>query len=342
MATIREVARIAGVSIATVSRVMNHPKTVAPETTTHIMKVMGELNFQPNGPARSLALKRTYTIGLLVPDILNPVYPEIAKGVGEVANKKGFQLLLCNTEASREKEKEYFLSLQSRKVDGLILVDSQLPDKEIERLIRPDTRIVHVGKKRVVSANGSVFTDFALGAFIGVTHLANLGYRDIAFISGPVGQLENQEKEDGYRRALKNAEISFRSDLIISGENEIEGGYFAAKKLLKMKYPPRAIFAAGDLMAIGAIEAVKSENLLMPENIALVGYNNIRMSALVEPKLTTINYPVYRMGLIAARLLFNSIDAPIDSDESENIYLKPGLVVRRSCGNRERVTEIFN
>ncbi|MBI9102714.1 MAG: LacI family DNA-binding transcriptional regulator [Spirochaetales bacterium] len=340
MATIREVAKNAGVSIATVSRVLNHPDTVAPETSAHILKVMDDLDFSPNGPARSLALKKTYTIGLLVPDILNPVYPEIAKGVGEIVNKKGFQLLLCNTEGLRKKETEYIQSLESRKVDGLILTDSQLPDEEIERLKKQDTKIVHVGKKRGFGADGAVFTDFSLGAFMAVSHLTTLGYKKIAFISGPEDHLENREKGEGYRKALGEAALPLDSRFTLSGDNDIEGGYLAAKKLLKMKTPPEAIFAAGDLMAIGAMEAVKSENLRIPEDVAIVGYDNIRISALVEPKLTTITYPVYRMGLIAARLLFNSIDN--GSTEPENIYLEPGLVVRRSCGNTERVTEIFN
>jgi len=342
MATIREVAKAAGVSIATVSRVLNHPETVADETMGHINKVIAELGFSPNGMARSLALNKTSIIALIIPNIINPVYPEIAMGVEEVAHRRDYSLLLCNSEANALKEKEYLNAFLGRRVDGIIIAGGLLNQADEEQVLAKGIALVHIGRRRDNAEASSVYTDFELGGYMATRHLIDQGYRRIGLIAGPRSQPEHTDKERGFEQALWENGIVFDPDLVTLGDCEAEGGYLGAKKLLRSSPPPRAIFAANDLMAIGAIDAIKTAGLRIPEDVALIGFDNIKMASLVDPKLTTISYPAHRMGSIAARLLFDMMDAGADNYKREGIYIRPELKVRKSCGHSGRLQEIFN
>ncbi|HCM25783.1 MAG: hypothetical protein A2Z99_08940 [Treponema sp. GWB1_62_6] len=342
MATIREVAKTAGVSIATVSRVFNHPETVASETREHIDRIIAELGFSPNGTARSLALNKTSIVALIIPDILNPVFPEIAKGVEDVVHRRGYSLLLCNTESDAVKENEYLAAFLGRRVDGIIIAEGLLDRKGEEQVLGKGIALVHIGRKRNDTWASSVYTDFELGGFMATRHLIEQGFKRIGIIAGPEGQAEQLDKLRGYERALSEAGLPLDPDLVSPGDCEIEGGYLGAKKLLNAASPPRAIFACNDLMAIGAMDAIKTAGLRIPNDVALVGFDNIRMSALVDPKLTTISYPAHRIGTIAARLLFDMIETGTELSEREEIYIQPELKVRRSCGHSGRLQEMFN
>ncbi|MCC5908843.1 MAG: LacI family DNA-binding transcriptional regulator [Clostridiaceae bacterium] len=343
MANIREVAKQAGVSVATVSRVLNHPESVSATTMELVLATMEKMQYTPNGFARSLALNRSSTIALLIPNILNPLYPQIAKGVEDVAHQKGYNILLCNTEENKEKERDYLDMLIEKRVGGFILTSSQLENKDLQKIKNQNVPFVMVGRNiEDIDAN-MVFTDYYMGAYQITQHLIEVGYSKIAHITGSLNQIENLEKRRGYEKALEEAGISLQSQYIVEGNNEIEGGYLGAKKLLKSKEKPQAIFAANDLMAIGAIDAIKSSGLHIPEDVAIVGFDDITMAALIEPKLTTISQPVYKMGLIAARLLFESIENGQQEDGfQQKIFLQPKLKVRKSCGHENRVREIFN
>jgi LacI family transcriptional regulator len=343
MVNIRQVAKKAGVSVATVSRVLNHPDTVSPRTMEQVLETMKELRYTPNGLARSLALKKTSTIALLIPNILNPLYPQVAKGVEDVAHQKGYNVLLCNTEENEHKERDYLEMLMEKRVDGLILTSSLLRKVDFDQIKEKQIPFVMIGKNAGNIEANRVFTDYILGGYLATQHLIEIGYTVIAHISGPKSQLKSQEKQQGYEKALKEANIPFDEKYIVEGDNEIEGGYLAAKKLLKLTNPPQAVFAANDLMAIGAIEAIKSEGLTVPGNVAIVGFDDIKISSLIEPKLTTISQPVYKMGLIAARLLFDYIENNLEEEDfQQNIFIQPKLMVRKSCGCEERVREIFS
>jgi len=341
MANIREVAKKAGVSVATVSRVLNHPQSVSPITTERVLSVIKELQFTPNGLARSLALSRTNTIALLVPNILNPLYPQIAKGVEDVTHQKGYNILLCNTEYSEARENQYIDMLLEKRVDGFILTASQLPPSEFKKIKEAKVPLVLIDRDENPPEN-IVYTDYLLGGQLATQHLIEIGYKRIAHITGPLHLRENKDKCIGYIKALEENQLSTHENLIINGDNEVEGGYIAAKKLLSLHNPPDAIFAANDLMAIGAIDAIKTEGLKIPNDIAIVGFDDIRMASLVEPKLTTVSQPVYKMGLIAARILFDSIENEDDINYQQKIYIQPKLMVRKSCGHENRLREIFN
>ncbi|MCR1899541.1 LacI family transcriptional regulator [Irregularibacter muris] len=343
MANIREVAKKAGVSVATVSRVLNHPHTVSSPTMELVLATMEKMQYTPNGLARSLALNRSSTIALLIPNILNPLYPQVAKGIEDVAHQKGYNILLCNTEEKQDKEQDYVEMLLEKRVDGIILTASQLKEKDIQKIKNQNIPLVLIGRNIENMEANMVFTDYYMGAYQMTQHLIEIGYREIAHITGLKCQEESKEKLRGYERAIQEAGISLKNNWIIEGDNEIEGGYLGAKKLLRLKEPPQAIFAANDLMAIGAIDAIKSNGLTIPGDIAIVGFDDIKMASLVEPKLTTISQPVYKMGLIAARLLFESIESKHNEEEfNQKIFLQPKLMVRKSCGHEDRVREIFN
>ncbi len=343
MANIREVAKKAGVSVATVSRVLNHPESVSATTMELVLATMKKMQYTPNGFARSLALNRSSTIALLIPNILNPLYTQIAKGVEDIAHQKGYNILLCNTEENGEKERDYLHMLIEKRVGGFILTASQLENKDLQKIKNQNIPFVMVGRNiEEIDAN-MVFTDYHVGAYQITQHLIEVGYSSIAHIMGSLNQIENLQKKSGYERALQEAEIILKSEYIVEGNNEIEGGYLGAKKLLKLKKRPRAIFAANDLMAIGAIDAIKTSGLHVPEDVAIVGFDDITISSFIEPKLTTISQPVYKMGLIAARLLFESIEDRQQEDGfKQKIFLQPKLMVRKSCGHEDRVREIFN
>jgi len=345
---IRDVAQRAGVSVATVSRVLNHPDQVTPKTRERILEIMKAMDYTPNWFARGLNLNRTGVIALLIPNIMNPIYTEIAKGVEEVAHNKGYYTLLCNSEDSKEKEAAYIEMLLHRKVDGLIFIAGHLDPNLMKRIEETRLPAVMIGKIEGNWQFSAVYTDYFEGARKATAHLIENGYSGIAHITGNLRFIESAEKLNGYREALNNANIEINPKWIIGGEETIEGGYLAAKRLVRNPNPPEAIFIANDWMAFGAIDAIKTEGFRIPEDIAIVGFDNNRMSGLVEPKLTTVNLPVYKMGLTASRLLFDEMDTlPSTSesdektDQKQQIFLPLTIKVRHSCGHQDRIKAIF-
>lgn len=341
-------AQRAGVSVATVSRVLNHPDQVTPKTRERILDIMKEMDYTPNWFARGLNLNRTGVIALLIPNIMNPIYTEIAKGVEEVAHNKGYYTLLCNSEDSKEKEAAYIEMLLHRKVDGLIFIAGHLDPKLMTKIEATQLPAVMIGKIEGNWQFSAVYTDYFEGARKATSHLIENGYKKIAHITGNLQFIESSEKLEGYREALKNATLEINPMWIIGGKETIEGGYLAAKRLVRNPNPPKAIFIANDWMAFGAIDAIKSESLKIPEDIAIVGFDNNRMSGLVEPKLTTINLPVHKMGLTACRLLFDEMETLISSssagetfDQKQQIFLPLTIKVRHSCGHQDRIKAIF-
>lgn len=339
---IKEVAKKAGVSVATVSRVLNHPESVAPDTKQRILDIIQELEYTPNWFARGLNFNKTDTIGLLIPNILNPSYMEIAKGVEDVSHQKGYNTLLCNGENAVEKERKYADVLVKRRVDGIVLVSSLLENEDIENIRKQGIPVVLIGENREdVEDVPIVRIDCEGAAYKAVRHLIDIGYKDIAVIYGVTPEKENKRKIDGYRQALAEEGITERIEYIQEAPNTIEGGYIAAKRLIDLKYRPRAIFTSSDILAFGAIDAMKDHGIKVPEEVAFVGFDNIRMSNLIEPKLTTVEKPMHKMGVVGARLLFDIIDASEEEIANREILLQSKLKIRKSCGHRERIGEIF-
>lgn len=339
---IKAVAKKAGVSVATISRVLNHPEAVAPDTREHILSIMESLNYTPNWFARGLKLNRTSVIALFIPDILDLGYMEIAKGVEDVAHQKKYNIMLCTTEEERNKEKEYIENFIARKVDGIILVSSSLNKNDLTQIKKQDVPVVLVGKNEGLIGENIVYTDYITASAEAVKHMIEIGHRKIGMICGSRPKIENLDKVEGFRKTITVEGLSYQPEYIVEEENSIEGGYLGACKLLNLTDRPEAIFVTSDIMAIGAMEKIKQTGLKIPQDIAVVGFDNLKISGFIEPKLTTVAKPMYRMGLVAARLLFDLMEDDREEDsEPQEILIQSKLKVRKSCGHKDRVKEIF-
>lgn len=341
---IKEIAKKAGVSVATVSRVMNHPDNVAPATKEKIETVMKEYGYTPNWFARGLNFNRTNAIGLLIPNILNPGYMEIAKGVEDVAHQKGYMVMLCNTENDIEKETKYIKNIIQRKIDGMVLVSTMLDNLAVKEIMEQEVPLVIIGENKQMSKDiPLVRIDCETAAYKAASHLLEIGYKDIAIIYGNTPEQEDLKKLKGYKKALAEEGVKINENYIIRVPNSIHGGYIAGKKLIDMKSRPKAIFVTSDLMAIGAIDAMKDFNINIPDDMAIVGFDNIEMASILEPKLTTVVKPLHKMGVVGARLLFDIMSGSEEENKllTKEILLQSKLKIRKSCGHKERIGEMF-
>ncbi|MFQ7473213.1 MAG: LacI family DNA-binding transcriptional regulator [Anaerovoracaceae bacterium] len=337
---IKEVAEKAGVSITTVSRVLNNPDMVSEITKKKILSVMDELNYTPNWFARNLQNTRTNVIGMLIPDTLDPSNMNITKGVEKIARQKNNNIILCNTEYDYNTEKDYIKTLTERKIDGLILTSTTINKEDIQKLKAQKIPFVLIGKTESASKENMVHTNYDTATEEAVEYLIGMGRKNIAIILSEYPETENNEKLSGFKNALKKHKLKLDTKKIIVSENTIEGGYVATSKLLEGNEIPDAVFICTDTMAFGAIERIKKEGLT-PEQIAIIGFDDLKVGAVMEPKLTTVTKPSYRIGLTAARLLFDLIEDKNLIDEPQTIILQSRLKIRKSCGNKERLKEIW-
>lgn len=339
---IRHIAKQAGVSVATVSRVLNHPENVAPKTREKIEKIIAETEYTPNWFARGLNFNKTGTIGLMIPHILNSVHMEIAKGVEDVAHQKEYIALMCNVENDAAKEKRYLDQLIKRRVDGIIFICSSLEAEDFQLVQEQKIPVVLIGEHKNNPGLHMVSIDCQQASKKAIKHLLDSGHEKIAMLYGTDPRVENEYKIAGYKKALKEADLPFARDYLREVENSIEGGYLGAKKLAEMKEPPRAIFASSDYIAFGAMDALRDKGLSIPEDMAVMGFDNVRMSNLVEPKLTTVEVPFHKMGVYGARLLFDIIEGEEEENaEPKTILLQSKLKIRKSSGHKERIGEMF-
>ncbi len=336
---IREIAKAAGVSVATVSRVLNHPETVAPATRERIQKIIDEAEYRPNWFAQGLNFNKTQTIGVVVPHVRS-AYMDVVSGIEEVARPKGYITFLCNVEKDPRIEKEYVEQLIMRKVDGIILLFSALEEKYISLIESEKIPVVLIGENREARRFNSVKADCRAGSAEMIAHLIEVGHKRINLLCGSEPVRETSEMLNGYKNVLRANGIPIDDRRILKTENTIEGGYIAAKRVITEGIPD-AIFVTSDEMAYGAIEALKDSGLKIPGDIAVAGFGNHRMSNLIEPKLTTVEVPFRKMGIYGARILFDQIEEEESGKDPRHIILQSRLRVRRSCGHTERIGEMF-
>lgn len=335
MPTIRDVAKEAGVSISTVSRVLNNEDIVNEDTRKKVLEATKKLNYSPNLLARSLITKSTQLIGLIVPDITNPFFPELAKGVEITAHFYGYNVILCNTEANIQNEKKYLEMLQQRRIDGLIfLVFSQELEAQLKKL-RPQLPIVLGELPSNDTRFDAVFTDNVLGVEKAVKHLIGLGHQKIGIVTGPLWLKSSQDKLQGFRNELLENRLNFDPQSIKESNSRLEGGYEAMKELLALPDRPTAVIFGNDLMAIGAMKALDEMKIKIPEDIAIVGYDDIPLASYSQPPLTTIAQPKFEIGRLTLELLLDKIEGK-KGNEYEHIVLEPRLVIRESTVNYSR------
>jgi DNA-binding LacI/PurR family transcriptional regulator len=263
---------------------------------------------------------------------------EIAGGVEEVARTKGYITFMCSVEKDPQVERDYITQLMNRRVDGILLMFSALDEAYIRQICAEKIPVVLIGENSEVPTANSVKVDCRAGAAEMTAHLIEAGHRSIGFLWGSDPATETQQMLNGYRNTLKASGIRVREALIQKAENSIEGGYIGAKKLIAASKPD-AIFATSDEMAFGAMDALKDAGFRVPEDIAVTGFGNNRMCNLMDPKLTTVELPFRKMGIYGARVLFDLIDG--EEKEERHIVLRSKLRIRKSCGHKERIGEMF-
>jgi LacI family transcriptional regulator len=328
LATIKDVAKVAGVSVSTVSRVINKSGYVSNEADTNVRKAMTKLNFSPSGVARGLVSGMTSTVGLLIPDVANPFYADIVRGIEDSAIQNGFATILCNYDWKIEREKMYLEKLRQSRVDGIILAGSRSKVEDLLNLIG-DVPFVVIDR-RENPIGGSVWMDNEVGGRVATRHLIDIGCKRIAHLSGPKLSPSALGRKKGFlleveERKLKGLEISGE---VYQGDYRYEGGYNLAIDLLSKKDRPDGIFAANDIMAIGVIQAAQTLGLSIPEDLAVIGYDNIPMGEYIFPKLSTIDQPAYLMGHTSWEMLHNLMSS--DKRSHQEIEFVPKLVVRQS------------
>jgi len=330
MPNIYDVARRARVSAATVSAVLNESAFVSPGLKARVQAAVASLGYEPNLLARGLAKRQTKTIGMIVPDIANPFFPEVVRGAEDTVQTAGYTLLIASTDNDVEKEKLYLRLFLAKRVDGVILTKApgRFPPDLQRAFARAGVPIVLLARTVPGFATDTVEMDDRGAAYEGVMHLRRLGYRRIGFIGGLHGASTSRRRLDGYRAALRDARLRFDPALVVEGDFRVESGYRAGLELLKRR--PDAVFVGNYLMTVGFMEALRQYRMRCPDDVAVVTCDDHPWLDAFSPRLTTIDLPKRELGAAAARLLVDRIARR--TGRPRIVTLKNALRVRESCG----------
>ena len=332
MANIYEIAKKAKVSHMTVSRAFNKPELVNKKTRENIFKIADELNFRPSLVARSMRTKKTNYIGLILPDIINPFFPEIVRGVDDYSRKKHYNVILINTDNDYEIQTSSMHMFIKRGVDGIILsgIAGGKKDKEfITNIMKRDIPVVLIDRYIPDLKSSYVITNNFKAAYDATNYLIKLGHKKIGVISSPQQIKIFQDRLKGYKQALKENDIEYREDFVVESEENIESGYRTFKKLINKVDSFTAIFAMCDFIAFGVYEYCREKNINIPDDISVISIDDIYTSALITPRLTTLAQQKYNMGVNAVKILIESIQE--NKLPKKQIILEAKLVERDSC-----------
>ena len=329
MPTIKDVAREADVSVATVSRVFNGATVVRHETAERIRKVAASLRYSPHSGARSLITRRTHTLGVLLPDLYGEFFSELIHGIDLTARRHGYHILVSRSWEGRTEVEEAMRAMRGR-VDGVLLMSPDIDEESLDKM-PPNLRVVLLSSAGMGSDVDSVVIDNFRGARDLVRHLLSAGHRRIAIIQGAPGNYDAGERLRGYRAALREAGIERDTSLELPGDFTEAGGYAAAMQTLALSPRPTAIFAANDSMAIGALSALRESGARVPEDIAVGGFDDIPIARFMDPPLTSVRVPISEMGARAVERLLSAIgDEGERTSKRERVSTE--LIVRRSTG----------
>lgn len=325
----KEVAERARVSVSTVSHVLNGTRNVSQSTRESVLKAIEELEYQPNLLARSLKMRRTFTIGLLISDIQNTFFTSVVRGIEDVALGRGYHLFLCNTDEDAAREDEYLEELAKKRVDGLIVASSAPRRNDAKRLRAENVPFVFMDRE-IEGVNADVIrVNNQLGMTLIAEHLANLGHERIAMVSGPLDTASGYERYQGLRTALAELGINLEDSSVRFGDFRTASGREGASELLRLSPPPTALVIANNQMTLGALLAIQELGLRIPDDISVVGFDDPEWAPLTNPPLTTIAQPAYEMGVRTMRLLLDRIEGNSDGN-ARRVLLEPWLVVRKS------------
>lgn len=327
--TIRDVARLASVSVTTVSHVLNGTRYVEPETEERVRRAVEQLGYRPNLLARGLRRRETATIGLLIPDNSNPFFAEVARVIEDAGFAAGYSVILCNSDLSEEKQARYVDVLLAKQVDGLILISSGFGPARLERILGARVPVVIVDRELSGVPVDQVIVDNDQGGCFAGEYLVRLGHRRIGCIAGPSDITPSAGRLTGFRRALSAAGVELALDAIVRGDGRYASGDDAMAELIRRDLGLTAVFAHNDLMAIGALSALRRAGLRAPEDISVIGFDNILQAAAMAPALTTIAQPVVELGQVSMRLLLDQIAQ--QPEQPSRVVLPTILVERESC-----------
>jgi LacI family transcriptional regulator len=334
--TVYDIAREANVSVATVSRVLNNTAPVKKSTREKVLQIIDKYQFQPNALARSLLKKETGTIGMIMPDISNPFFPEVFLGAETEAKAKGYTFLLCNTAGDHERESEYLRTLIEKRVDGIIYMGGRINTASCApALVKEVTDVA--SKIPVVLVNGQlpgrqltrVATDEYKGAQLATQHLIDLGHRDIGFIGGGHAMTTTLQKVKAFQAQLEQNGIPFRPEWVLHDSFSMTSGRELMTQLLQRKERPTAVFCVNDFTAIGAMKAIIEHGFRVPDDFSIVGFDDTPLAASIIPELTTVSQRSHELGRTAVQVLTKLLNK---EKVKKVTMLEPELIVRQSSG----------
>lgn len=328
LTNIKEVAKLAGVSASTVSRVLTGNIPVAEDTKERVLEAVKQLNYQPNVLAQGLKGARIKTIGLIIPNVRNLVFPAAIRGIEDTANQHGYSVVLCNTDESVEKEKFYIDSLRRRLIDGFIFSTARPGYEHIDELKREGFPVVSLLRHHGNKIDAIVLDNFT-GAYEATRYMLSRGLKRLAFINGWMDITLYQQRFKGFQKAMEDAGVKILPDLVVHNIDGWEDGYQAMASLLASGRRIDGVFAASDPKALGVIRAIKDFGLSIPDDISVMGFDNLDLAPLADPPLTTVAQPFYEMGAKACERLIHIIEAN-QKPKARLVMMPPELVIRKS------------
>lgn len=330
MVTIKDVAREAGVSLGTASQALRGRPSVREETRRRVTAVAARLRYQPSAPARSLVTRRTHAVGLIISDIANPFFIRAVRAVEDLSHRAGCNVMLCNTDEDPAKEAQYLRVLTEKRVDGILLASAGATRAAIREVRHQGIPLVLFDRTLAGAGLPSVTVDGVAGGRLAAEHLLGLGHRRLAIIHGPCARSTGRQRLAGYLEALRGAGREPDPALIREGNFKADSGQELARCLLALPHPPTALFCTNNLMTVGALRTLQERRVRIPEQLSLVGYDDLEWWTLTHPPLTTVGQPAYELGEEAMRLLLRQMEQP--GGRAQHLVLKPELIVRESCG----------
>ncbi len=327
--TIRDVARVAGYSINTVSRALTGKPEISPATRTRILEVAAQLGYKPNWLARGLRSSRTGIIGVIVADIANPYFSTLVKGAVKMARAYDYNIVLLSTDEDYDREKEAIQVLLSQRVDGVLIAPTQKGTETIEELVKSEVPFLLMSRYFAELETDYVIMDDLQGGFLATEYLLNRGHKRIAMINGPLHISSARERFEGYKKALSQHGLEVDLSLIVSGALTMEDGYRAARRLLQ-RASLSAIFAFSDFVAFGVLRAIREQGLRVPQDIAVVGFDDILFASCMETPLTTVDGSKERLGKKAVEILVRKLNKEKPAKQVK-IRLPVRLIVRATA-----------
>lgn len=331
--TLKDVAKKADVSVQTISRVINNKAEVSPETRAKVLKAVSELGYQPNSVARSLVTRHSLAIGLVLPDISQPFYPEIARGVEDGAQSAGYSIFLCNAAGSPERELQALDRLRGHQIAGQIICNPRLEDDALAEAITGTTPVVLINRHLPDVGGTVIWTGYRTGSEMAVSHLLDIGKTRIGVLTINPRNQAHDDKFKGYLDALDQFDMKHEESRFVSETGTLHGGYEAMKSLMHQAPDTDAVFAFNDHMAVGALRYASTHKIRVPEDVAIVGFGGAEIAEMTTPSLTTVAVPLYEIGAMAIRELLEQIASGVD--QSHTLHANPELKARGSTIGQE-------